>query len=63
VVCIGIDESTAILVKDNIATVLGESQVVVLRNHDNEIIESSGLLGAKNLQLEVYVPGQSFPIR
>jgi cyanophycinase len=62
-VCIGIDESTAILVKNNVATVWGKSQVIVLRNHDKEIMENNGLLGARDLQLEVFMPGHSFPIQ
>lgn len=60
--CIGIDESTAILVKGNNATVYGESQVIVLKNPDNNKEVKNGLLGDKTLNLSVMLPGESFDL-
>jgi cyanophycinase len=61
--CVGIDESTAILVDGNKATVYGNTQVVVLRNLSAETKVQNGLLGARNLRLDVYLPGESFRIK
>lgn len=58
--CIGIDESTAIFVKDNTATVFGISQVIVLRNNNAECTIQNGLLGIKGLTLDVFLPGERF---
>ena len=60
--CVGIDGSTAIFVDGNKATVFGKSQVVVIRNLSSETKVQNGLLGAENLRLDVYLPGQSFRI-
>lgn len=59
---IGIDEGTAIFVEGKKATVFGVSQVIVLRNKKAKITNKNGLLGAKNLQLDIYVPGDSFKL-
>ncbi len=61
--CVGIDESTAILVDGNKATVYGNNQVVVLRNMSAEKKVHNGLLGASNLRLDIYLPGESFIIK
>lgn len=59
---IGIDESTAILVDHNEATVYGLSQVIVLRHKTAETKVVNGLLGAEDIELNVYLPGDKFPI-
>lgn len=59
---IGIDESTALLVKDNTIEVLGESQVIVLKNPTKSKTEQNGKLGAQDLQLNIYLPGDIFSI-
>ena len=59
---IGIDESTAIVVRGDSATVKGISQVVVLQNKRNSIILENGLLGSSGMQLDVYLPGQKFSL-
>lgn len=61
--CVGIDESTAILVDGNTATVYGNNQVVVLRHFRSETKVQKGLLGARNLRLDVYLPGEYFRIK
>lgn len=60
--CVGIDESTAIIVDGDYATVTGKSQVIVIRNKQTEKIVQDGLLGINGLELSIYVPGQKFRI-
>lgn len=59
---IGIDESTAILVKGNQAEVVGSAQVMVFKNPDQSIQEFNGKLGARNIRLDIYLPGEKFAI-
>ncbi len=59
---IGIDESTAIHVKDGIARVSGLSQVIVLECPEENIQVKDGLQGVSGMQLSVYLPGESFEI-
>lgn len=61
--CIGIDESTAILVEGESATVVGNSQVVLLRNPGDGAKTRDGLLGGRGLELSVLLPGDQFSIR
>jgi cyanophycinase len=58
--CIGIDESTAIIVKRKNVRVTGEGQVVSIRNKSKDRRVQNGLLGTDNLQINVYLPGESF---
>jgi cyanophycinase len=62
-VCIGIDESTAILVEGDSAQVVGEWQVIVLRNPHSTVRKSEGLLGGNHLDLSVFLPGDRFALR
>lgn len=58
---IGIDEATAILVKDNLAEVVGESQVLVFDNPDKSFrTNEQGKLGARYIRLQVLLPGEYF---
>jgi cyanophycinase len=59
---VGIDEPASILVEGNKATVYGDGQVVVLQNPSDIKVES-GLLGARNISMDVYLPGESFYIK
>jgi len=59
---IGIDESTAILVKGNTAEVVGESQVIVFRNKSKSNKRQANKIGANNIQLEIYLIGEKFSI-
>ena len=61
--CIGIDESTAIFVKKGIAEVVGESQVLVFSNPKKSKEEKNGRLGARGLQLDIYLPGDTFEVK
>ncbi|MDZ4713852.1 MAG: cyanophycinase [Cytophagales bacterium] len=59
---IGIDESTAIVVEGSEALVIGESQVIVITNSDRSRSELNGKIGALNLSLSIYLPGEKFTI-
>jgi cyanophycinase len=61
-ICVGIDESTAIVVAGNQFTVVGENQVIVLRNPAKSHMVRSGLLGSRKLQVDILLPGETFPI-
>ena len=60
---IGIDESTAILVTGRQAEVVGASQVVVFHNTARAAERRNGKLGAQNLRVDVYLPGETFRLR
>ncbi len=59
---IGIDESTAILVEKNKARVIGESQVIVVRNSNEEVRRENGLLKGQGLSLSIFAEGDSFSL-
>ena len=59
---VGIDESTAILVRGNIAEVVGLSQVLVYSNTGEPSVTESGLLKGEGLLLDIYTQGDSFNI-
>lgn len=61
--CVGIDESTAIIVDGDNATVTGIHQVIVIKNTGKIKNVKDGLLGTEGLQLSVYLPGQKFRLR
>ncbi len=61
--CIGIDESTAILVSGKDIEVLGDSQVLVFENPDKSKTVKNEKFGARKIQLNVYLPGEKFSIR
>lgn len=60
--CIGIDESTAMIVHGNKATVSGASQVIVFIKPGGIIRGSNHLIGG-NFSVSVYLPGESFRIK
>jgi cyanophycinase len=62
-ICVGIDESTAIVVEGEFATVVGISQVVVLRNKLKKTNTNGSLLGTESLEMSVYLPGDRFRLR
>ncbi|KAF2516987.1 cyanophycinase [Flavobacterium foetidum] len=61
---IGIDESTAIIVRNNEVEVTGESEVIVVRNPKG-ILKSkkNNLISIENLQMSIYTSGQKFKIK
>jgi cyanophycinase len=60
--CVGIDESTAIVIEGKKARVTGIGQVVLIRNTGRKKIVENGLLGTEGLQISVYLPGQTFTL-
>lgn len=60
---IGIDESTAILVKGNDVEVVGESQVIVLENPKRSKVVRNGKLGARGIQMTILLPGEKFRLK
>ncbi|RYZ61003.1 MAG: cyanophycinase, partial [Chitinophagaceae bacterium] len=62
-VCVGIDESTAVIVRGNVATVVGESQVLRLANPKGAKATASGLITFKNAELGLFAAGDSFRIK
>jgi len=60
---IGIDESTAILVNGKSIEVVGASQVLVLQNPEHSKTIHKDKLGAHNLTLNIYLPGETFSIQ
>jgi cyanophycinase len=60
--CIGIDESTAILVSGDSAKVYGASQVLVLDALTANIGVADTLLKARNIKMTIYTKGDSFLI-
>ena len=60
--CIGIDESTALIVDGHSGEVFGESQVISLLNPSKPDTSESGLIGGRNLKLHVLLPGNSLDL-
>ncbi|MND78735.1 Cyanophycinase [compost metagenome] len=59
---IGIDESTAILIKNGWAEVVGISQVIVYQNPTKSKSVGNNKLGAKGLKVDIYLPGEKFAL-
>ena len=61
---IGIDESTAIIVREKEIEIVGESEVIVIKKPKG-IIKSKkdNLVSLKNLELAIYIEGQKFKIK
>lgn len=59
---VGIDESTAIVVKNKIAKVIGQSQVVVISNPKKIKTFNNNKLSFKNARFSLYMPGEQFAI-
>ncbi len=59
---IGIDESTAILVRGNTAEVIGVSQVLVYRNPQASQQIYNEKLGGHNIRLDIHLPNEIFYI-
>lgn len=59
---IGIDESTAILIHQDTAEVVGISQVVTFELDGKSTVNKKGKIGLRNLMMDVYLPGEKFYI-
>ena len=62
-ICVGIDESTAIVVSGNTFSVAGENQVVVLRNPMKSKKINGKLMGGRGLLIDVLLPGEKWKIK
>ena len=60
---IAIDESTAILVDGHNIEVLGDSQVISFKNPDHSKNVYKDKIGAHNIMLNIYLPGEKFTIQ
>jgi len=61
---IGIDEATAIIVRNNEVEVAGESEVIVVRNPKGiQKSKKNNLISIENLQMSIYTAGQKFKIK
>jgi cyanophycinase len=61
--CVGIDESTAIVVTGKMFTVAGENQVIVLRNPKKNKKIQDDLLGGKDLKIDILLPGETWKLK
>ena len=61
--CIGIDEGTAILVSQGMAEVVGVSQVIEVAAPISVDMSRDTLLTAKQIHINIYAPGDKFPIK
>lgn len=61
---IGIDEATAIIVRNNQIEVAGESEVIVVRNPKGILkAKHNNLISIESLQMSIYTAGQKFNIK
>lgn len=60
---IGIDESTAIIVHNNEIEVVGESEVIVLKNPKGVQKTKNNLISIKGLDMSIYNAGQKFKVK
>lgn len=60
---IGIDESTAIIVSNNMIEVVGDSEVIIVKN-PKKIIKKpkNNLVSIQSLEMSIYIEGQKFNI-
>ena len=60
---IGIDESTAIIVDGNTISVVGESEVIVMKNPKGiQKLKQNKLISMEKMEMSIYVAGQQFKI-
>ena len=60
--CVGIDETTALLINNDSVEIVGASHVLTLKADPEHVQSNNGLLSGKNLQLNVYTPGMKFKL-
>ncbi|MBC8047378.1 MAG: cyanophycinase [Fimbriimonadaceae bacterium] len=61
--CAGIDESTALIVHGNKATVAGESQVVYFRNKGKISVAKNNVIKFEDVRIRIFAPGDSFKLK
>jgi len=55
---VGIDESTAAVIANDSLRVVGVSQVIIFRNRIQNSVSKGDLIGGKDLQLDILLPGE-----
>lgn len=61
---IGIDESTAVIVRNNQIEVAGESEVIVIKNPKGIVkAKNNNLVSVEKLEMSIYTAGQKFNIK
>lgn len=60
--CAGIDESTALLISGDSATVCGVGQVVLVDASKAKLNSNDSLLGGKGLKIDILLPGERFKL-
>ena len=63
ILCVGIDEATALVIHGKIASVAGESQVVYMKNRGNISRDKNNYLRFENVRIKIFVPGDRFKIK
>ena len=58
--CIGIDESTALIIDKDHGRAFGESQIILLKFDGESYTNNKGLIGGRGLRLDVLLPGELF---
>lgn len=58
--CIGIDESTALIIHQNVVKVVGDGQVVKISNPVNLSVTDKGLIKFQDIQMSIFTNGDSF---
>lgn len=58
--CIGIDESTALMIHQNVVKVIGDGQVVKISNPVNLSVTNTGLIKFQDIQMSIFTDGDSF---
>jgi cyanophycinase len=61
--CIGIDESTAIIVHQNMIRVIGDGQVVKMSKPINFSVNDKGLIKFQDLNFSIFTDGDSFYLK
>jgi cyanophycinase len=61
---IGIDESTAIIVRNKEIEIVGESEIIVMKKPKGITkVPKNNIVGIKNLEMSIYYEGQKFKIK
>lgn len=60
--CVGIDESTAIVVHHKEIKIVGESQVIVMREPEHLQVDNKGLIKFSDAKMSIYTAGDYFKI-
>ena len=62
--CIGIDESTALIVHGKMASVAGESQIIRFSNMQKDgLVKNPDLIKFKDVQMSLFTTGDSFVLK